>query len=175
MEDAEKLLRLAEAIKALRNDLKTVKEKAREITKAPGPKGDKGDRGLPGKDGLDGRDGRDGRDGLDGKDGRDGVSVVDAEIDFDNSLVIRLSDGTEIDAGQINFELPSEAYTTLIQQGSGSGTGEAGPPGPPGPPGDGTVLGGYPVSLTGVAAGDSIQFTASNTWVNTNLADGGNF
>jgi hypothetical protein len=63
-----------------------------------GPKGEQGDRGLQGDKGLDGKDGVDGKDG---KDGADGVSVVDAKIDFDGTLVITLSNGKEITAGDV--------------------------------------------------------------------------
>lgn len=75
-------------------------------------KGDKGDRGEPGRDGKDGRDGRDGVDGIgkngkngkDGKDGatgKDGVSVIDADIAVDDHLVLKLSNGDIIDAGEL--------------------------------------------------------------------------
>lgn len=68
--------------------------------------------GAPGKDGRDGQDGRPGRDGvgmpgpagnpgMDGRDGVDGTSVTNARIDFDGSLVITLSDGREINAGEV--------------------------------------------------------------------------
>jgi hypothetical protein len=69
-----------------------------------GPRGLKGDKGDPGKDGM-GRDGKDGKDGKDavGKQGKQGVSVVDAEIAADDHLVLKLSDGKIVDAG----ELPS--------------------------------------------------------------------
>lgn len=68
-----------------------------------GEKGDKGDTGKSGKDGKDGKDGIDGKDGVgkDGKQGKDGVSVVDAEIAVDDHLVIKLSNGKEIDAGEL--------------------------------------------------------------------------
>lgn len=66
-----------------------------------GPQGEKGQDGKDGKDGKNGRDGYDGKDGLNGKDGSDGISVVDARIDFDGSLVIVLSDGREINAGEV--------------------------------------------------------------------------
>ena len=56
------------------------------------------DRGL---DGANGRDGRDGKDGRDGVDGVDGVGVRDAKIDFDGSLVISLTDGREINCGEV--------------------------------------------------------------------------
>lgn len=79
---------------------------------------ERGEQGRPGKDGARGKDGENGRDGLNGKDGtdgkdgkagkagvkgKDGVSVVDAEIAVDDHLVLKLSDGKIIDAG----ELPS--------------------------------------------------------------------
>jgi hypothetical protein len=69
--------------------------------------------GANGKDGRDGKDGKSGRDGLkgdrgvdgqagrDGVDGVDGISVVNANIDFDGSLVISLSDGREINVGEV--------------------------------------------------------------------------
>lgn len=66
-----------------------------------GSQGEKGQDGKDGKDGKDGRDGYDGKDGLNGKDGVDGISVSDARIDFDGSLVIVLSDGREINAGEV--------------------------------------------------------------------------
>lgn len=66
-----------------------------------GDKGDKGDRGLDGKNGRDGIDGRDGKDGKDGQDGQNGVSVTDAKIDFDGSLIISLSTGQEINVGEV--------------------------------------------------------------------------
>jgi hypothetical protein len=72
-----------------------------------------GANGSDGRDGLDGRPGRDGaqgpagpagRDGVngvDGVDGVDGVSVTDAKIDFDGSLIISLSNGREINVGEV--------------------------------------------------------------------------
>jgi hypothetical protein len=72
--------------------------------------------GKDGRDGTNGRDGRagrdgsqgpmgprgaDGRNGTDGRDGEDGVSVIDARIDFDGSLVISLSSGREINVGEV--------------------------------------------------------------------------
>ena len=69
--------------------------------------------GLDGRNGRDGKDGRPGRDGApgargamgvpgtDGRDGEDGVSVTDAKIDFDGSLVISLSSGREINVGEV--------------------------------------------------------------------------
>jgi hypothetical protein len=69
--------------------------------------------GIDGKDGRDGKDGKSGRDGLkgdkgdagrdgrDGVDGTDGVSVTDARIDFDGSLIIVLSTGRELNVGEV--------------------------------------------------------------------------
>lgn len=72
--------------------------------------------GKDGRDGTNGRDGRagrdgstgpmgpkgaDGRNGADGRDGVDGVSVTDARIDFDGSLIIALSSGREINVGEV--------------------------------------------------------------------------
>lgn len=75
-----------------------------------GPKGEQGDRGEQGNTGPEGKAGRDGVDGKDGQDGDDGVSVVDAEIDVDNHLVLKLSDGSDIDAGSL------ESLTAVGQQ-----------------------------------------------------------
>lgn len=80
-----------------------------------GAKGDKGEKGAPGANGKDGRDGKDGKDGIDGKDGADGISVSDARVDFDGSLVIVLSDGREINAGEVVGEGVQDR-TALITQ-----------------------------------------------------------
>ncbi len=72
-----------------------------------GRDGAPGADGRPGRDGKDGRPGRDGKDGKDGMPGRDGVpgmdgvSVVSAFLDFDNSLIIELSNGQQINAGEV--------------------------------------------------------------------------
>jgi hypothetical protein len=66
-----------------------------------GKDGSAGKDGPAGRDGLPGRDGKDGKDGQDGQDGQDGVSVVDARIDFDGSLVITLSTGREMNVGEV--------------------------------------------------------------------------
>lgn len=73
-----------------------------DFVRVPGPVGATGTQGRDGDNGKDGRDGRDGingKDGQDGRDGDDGVSVVDAYFAADNSLVLSLSNGEEIDAG----------------------------------------------------------------------------
>lgn len=69
-----------------------------------GPKGDIGPKGADGKEGKSGRDGRDGKDGKDGSQGpigETGVGIEEAQIDLDGHLVFTLSDGNEIDAGDI--------------------------------------------------------------------------
>ena len=82
-----------------------------------GDKGDKGDTGPAGKDGIVGRDGKDGANGKDGVDGKDGVSVIDAYIDFDGSLVIKLSDGNEIDAGKVVAEAVAKEFNAFMTRG----------------------------------------------------------
>jgi hypothetical protein len=87
--------------------------KIASVSKAIGPKGDKGNKGDKGDsgpkgeqgdrgpEGPKGETGPQGEAGKDGENGIDGISVVDARIDFDNHLVLSLSDGTEIDAGSV--------------------------------------------------------------------------
>ena len=69
-----------------------------------------GSNGKDGRDGKDGKNGRDGakgdkgergQDGVNGVDGNDGVSVTNASIDFDGSLIITLSTGREINVGEV--------------------------------------------------------------------------
>jgi len=72
-----------------------------------GRDGADGRDGRNGKDGKNGRDGTlgprgvDGKNGIDGIDGTDGVSVTNAHIDFDGSLVISLSSGIEVNVGEV--------------------------------------------------------------------------
>jgi hypothetical protein len=66
-----------------------------------GKDGRDGKDGKSGKDGLKGEKGDRGQDGRDGLDGVDGISVVNANIDFDGSLIISLSDGREINVGEV--------------------------------------------------------------------------
>ena len=103
-------LSLAKAIGT--SDTRIADLEARQLQK--GDKGDKGDRGLPGKDavgkqgpkgdrGEQGQPGKDGKDGVGkpGSPGKPGVSVVDAEIAVDDHLVLKLSNGGIIDAGEL--------------------------------------------------------------------------
>src|SRR5512137_2056409 len=84
-----------------------------------GPKGEQGDRGF---DGTNGKDGSDGKDGKDGEAGKQGVGVQDAKIDFDGSLVITLTDGTEINAGEI---VPLDTAEKIRVIGNGGGTSQS--------------------------------------------------
>lgn len=81
-----------------------------------GPKGDKGEQGSSGEKGdrgekgLQGVAGAKGETGPKGEDGEAGISVVDVRVDFDNHIVVTLSDGNEIDAGEINIEGTASNY-----------------------------------------------------------------
>jgi hypothetical protein len=91
--------------------------------------------GINGKDGRDGKDGKAGRDGINGKqgpqgpkgqdgiDGLDGVSVANANIDFDGSLIIALSDGTEINVGEVVSTDLQERIKVITSGGAGGGGG----------------------------------------------------
>jgi hypothetical protein len=92
---------IVEAIKVMEKKVNDQLEIAKSIVPEKGDKGDRGIDGAPGRDGVNGRDGRDGKDGQNGQDGADGVSVTDAKIDFDGSLIITLSTGKEINVGEV--------------------------------------------------------------------------
>jgi hypothetical protein len=92
---------IVEAIKVMEKKVNDQLEIAKSIVPEKGDKGDRGLDGAPGRDGVNGRDGRDGKDGQNGQDGADGVSVTDAKIDFDGSLIITLSTGREINVGEV--------------------------------------------------------------------------
>ena len=97
--------------------------------KLKGPKGDqgiRGENGKPGRDGIDGKDGINGHDGADGIDGTDGRYVVNVEVDLDDTLLVTLSDGTQI-------------KTTKEIKGP---KGDQGPQGLRGSNGNGVVVGG---------------------------------
>ena len=91
--------------------------------------------GINGKDGRDGKNGKDGRDGKDGKtgpqgpkgqdgiDGLDGVSVVNAHIDFDGSLIIDLSTGNAINVGEVVSADLQERIKIVTSGGAGGGGG----------------------------------------------------
>jgi len=88
--------------------------------------------GINGKDGRDGKDGRNGRDGAkgdkgergqdgrDGINGVDGVSVSNARIDFDGSLIITLSSGIELNVGEVVAPDLAESIKVITNGGGTS-------------------------------------------------------
>jgi hypothetical protein len=122
---------VVDAVKRIKNDLETrfnelngiidVKAKTLQDGKdgLQGAKGEKGDRGF---DGTNGKDGYNGKDGIDGVDGKNGVGVQDAYIDFDGSLIIKLTDGTEINVGEV---VPMDVAEKIKVIGNGGGTSQS--------------------------------------------------
>jgi len=84
-----------------------------------GTDGRDGRDGKAGKDGTPGRQGAQGVAGKDGIDGIDGVSVANAYLDFDGGLVITLSNGNEINVGEI---VPTELASQIKVITNGGGT-----------------------------------------------------
>ena len=111
---------IVEAIKVMERKVENQLEIAKSIVPEKGDKGDKGDRGLDGANGRDGKDGRDGINGRDGQDGQDGVSVTDAKIDFDGSLIITLSTGQEINVGEVVAPELQEKIKLVTSGGAGT-------------------------------------------------------
>lgn len=113
-------------VSALKQIESRLNQKYDELLQTPAMVGAQGPQGVAGKDGKDGRDGKDGisgidgKDGTDGVDGKDGISIVDVSVDFDGSLVVTLSDGNIIDAGQM-FS-PEVAQNIQIFKGGAGGT-----------------------------------------------------
>jgi hypothetical protein len=80
----------------------TIQTKASSLKNGiDGKDGRDGKEGKAGRDGAKGDKGERGQDGCDGVDGNDGVSVTDARIDFDGSLVLTLSTGRELNVGEV--------------------------------------------------------------------------
>ena len=127
----------------LGKEMPALTAKVDKVTKLQGPAGAQGRDGKDGSDGADGKDGATGADGRDGKagkngaDGEDGVSVAEAKIDFDGSLILTLSDGTVVNVGEVVGERGEK--------------GAPGPGGPAGPTGEGFINldGGQPDSVYG--------------------------
>ena len=123
-----------EALKRIEADIKSRydevgnKIEARVASIKDGQDGRDGVDGRPGKDGRPGRDGAmgprgpAGRDGVDGRDGEDGVSVTDARIDFDGSLIISLSTGREINVGEVVAPDLAEKIKVITNGGGTSQT-----------------------------------------------------
>ena len=120
-----------EALKKIEVDIKSRydevgnKIEQRVASIKDGQDGRDGADGRPGKDGRDGSvgpRGPAGRDGVDGRDGEDGVSVTDARIDFDGSLVISLSTGREINVGEVVAPDLAEKIKVITNGGGTSQT-----------------------------------------------------
>lgn len=87
----------------LAQELKTLRERVAAIVSTPTPTnglnglqgaiGASGKQGLAGLKGLDGKAGKDGKDGVAGL---HGISIKSAEVDFDGTLSIQMSDGSHI-------------------------------------------------------------------------------
>jgi len=88
-----------------------------------GSDGRNGEDGRNGKDGINGKPGLQGPPGKDGIDGTDGVSVTDANIDFDGSLIINLSSGKQINAGEIVSPELEKQIIAITRGGGSSGSG----------------------------------------------------
>lgn len=116
----DKALVLADRLKKLKDQVDSLTTKQTEIQTIKGDQGPKGEQGDRGFDGAPGGDGRDGKDGANGADGKDGVSVVKAEIDFDGSLVLYLSNGDQIDCGEVTPEKSKEVFQTIKNSGGSS-------------------------------------------------------
>lgn len=116
----DKALVLADRLKKLKDQVDSLATKQTEIQTIKGDQGPKGEQGDRGFDGASGGDGRDGKDGKGGADGKDGVSVVKAEIDFDGSLVLYLSNGDQIDCGEVTPEKSKEVFQTIKNSGGSS-------------------------------------------------------
>lgn len=111
---------IVEAIKVMENKVTAQLEVAKSIVPQKGDKGDKGDKGADGRQGIDGKNGQNGVDGKDGLDGKDGVSVSNAQIDFDGSLVITLSTGQEINVGEVVAPELQERIKLVTSGGAGT-------------------------------------------------------
>ena len=107
LSDASTDAKLSAIAYVLQKELPKLIDKVDTVKKLKGEQGDrglqgeKGDKGDRGDKGADGRDGKDGKDGKNGKDGSDGISIVNAKIDFDGSLVLKLSNGRELNVGEV--------------------------------------------------------------------------
>lgn len=111
---------IVEAIKVMENKVTAQLEVAKAIVPQKGDKGDKGEKGADGRQGVDGKNGQDGRDGKDGQDGKDGISVSNAQIDFDGSLVITLSTGQQINVGEVVAPELQERIKLVTSGGAGT-------------------------------------------------------
>jgi Collagen triple helix repeat (20 copies) len=113
----------ADMIKRVDGNAQVVEDRVKTIKDGKDGKngldGKAGKDGLNGKDGKDGRDGRDGLNGKAGERGQDGVGVQNAHIDFDGSLIIALTNGQELNVGEV---VPFDVAEKIRVIGNGGGT-----------------------------------------------------
>jgi hypothetical protein len=129
---AENVQLVVNALKKIESDISSRYDSVgnalekRIITIKDGRDGADGSDGRNGRDGKNGRDGApgprgaDGKNGLDGADGTDGVSVTNAHIDFDGSLVISLSSGHELNVGEVVAPALAEQIKVITNGGGTS-------------------------------------------------------
>lgn len=120
---------LKAALDVIEFKLKSLQERVDTVQTIKGDTGDQGPEGKAGKDGKDGKDGLSGptglagKDGSDGIDGADGVGIEDAVIDIDGHLVLTLTNGNEIDAGDLTDTFQnSDKIVQIIRGGGGAGS-----------------------------------------------------
>lgn len=118
-------------LKKIKSDLEARFDKLNNVIQTKVESISDGEDGKPGRDGKNGKDGRMGVDGApglagtngqDGEDGEDGVSVVNAFVDFDGGLTIVLSDGREINAGEV---IPMDVAEKIKVITNGGGTSQS--------------------------------------------------
>jgi hypothetical protein len=114
--EADMLKRVEGSAKVIEDRVKTIKDGK------DGKNGIDGKAGRDGKDGKNGSDGRNGKDGINGvsgERGQDGVGVQDAHIDFDGCLIISLTNGQELNVGEV---VPFDVAEKIKVIGNGGGT-----------------------------------------------------
>ena len=128
---AENVDLVLQALKRIEGDMlkrvdgaaKTVEDRVKTIKDGKDGKngidGKAGKDGKDGKAGVDGRPGKDGINGVSGERGQDGVGVRDAHIDFDGSLIISLTDGQELNVGEV---VPFDVAEKIKVISNGGGT-----------------------------------------------------
>jgi len=122
---------VVQGLKKIKSDLEVRFDELNNVMQTKVSAIAKGRDGEPGRDGKDGQDGRIGVDGMpgqpgvdgkDGEDGEDGISVVNAFVDFDGGLTIVLSDGREINAGEV---IPMDVAEKIKVITNGGGTSQS--------------------------------------------------
>jgi hypothetical protein len=122
---------VVQGLKKIKSDLETRFDELNNVMQTKVSAIAKGRDGEDGRDGKDGQDGRIGVDGIqgppgiagqDGKDGEDGISVANAFVDFDGGLTIVLSNGQEINAGEV---IPMDVAEKIKVITNGGGTSQS--------------------------------------------------